>query len=224
MRLCALVFIGMLVAGEFAGETTAGDGAVRALDEGDARRESQLVGYSVTEHYTLVVHRLSQTAEMTVETVYRRGQGKTFHVDSRSGSSTLQSRVFDRLLSEEGEMSRGEGRRHTLVNSENYGARLTGEAEVAGRQCYVLELTPRVKSTHLLQGRAWIDQADGSLIRIEGRPGASPSFLTGRPMISREYERVGDFWLARVSRSVTESLVFGKTDLSIEYRDYRILE
>jgi len=215
--------LSLLFARTFIADTTAEQTAIRALDEAEARRESRLEGYSVTEHYTLQVSRFVKSAEMTVETVYQKGQGKSFTVVSRSGSAMLQSRVFDRLLREEGEMSRGEARRHTLVNSENYAIRLAGEETRTGRICYVLELTPRTKSEHLLQGRAWIDKEDGSLIRIEGIPTANPSFLTGRPAIVREYEKVGDFWLARSSHAVSDSFLVGKTELSIDYRDYRIL-
>ena len=121
-------------------------------------------------------------------------------------------------------MSRGETRQNMLVNSQNYAIRLAGEAIVAGRTCYELELTPRTKSLHLLHGHAWIDKGDGALIRIEGIPAASPSLLTGRPTITRDYAHVGDFWLAQRSRAVSASFLSGKTVLTIEYRDYRILD
>jgi negative regulator of sigma E activity len=198
--------------------------AIRALEQAEARRESRLAGYTVTEHYKVASTRFGQSAEMTVETVYRRDQGKTYKVLSRSGSTTLQSRVFDRLLREEGEMSRGESRRRLLVNEGNYGMKYVGEEARAGRKCYVLELTPRVKSPHLLKGRAWIDAEDGYLVRLEGKPTASSSFLSGRPMITREYTKVGEFWLAQTSHAVSDTFLLGKSELTIEYRDYRIVE
>lgn len=217
-------FLLSFLSGRTFAEETSEQTAIRALDQAEARRESRLAGYSVMEQYTLRGSRFGKFAEMTVETLYQRGHGKSFHVVSRSGSPMLQSRVFDRLLTEEGEMSRGEARQHTLVNSENYAMRLAREDILAGTRCYVLELTPRTKSTHLLQGRAWIDKEDGSLIRIEGIPTANPSFLAGRPTITREYEKVGEFWLAQNSHAMSDSFFFGKTELTIEYRDYHILK
>ena len=148
--------------------------------------------------YAIRSSRFNKSAAMTVRTIYRQGEGKSYHVVARSGSAMLQTRVFDQLLQEEAEMSRGETRRRELVNSENYVLRLVGEETRVGRKCFLLELTPRAKSTHLLRGKAWIDQEDGSLVRIEGKPTASPSFLTGRPTVIREYEKVGDFWLAKI--------------------------
>ena len=87
----------------------------------------------------------------------------------------------------------------------------------------MLELTQRGRRPHLLRGRAWIDQEDGSLIRIEGRPTASLSFLAGRPSVVRDYEKVGDFWLAKSSQAVSDSFFFGTTELSINYIDYHLL-
>jgi len=198
--------------------------AIRALEQAEARREAQLAGYSVTEEYAIRSSRFNKSAAMTVRTIYRLGEGKSYNVLARSGSAVLQTKVFDQLLQEEAEMSRGEARRHALVNSENYILRLAGEETRAGRRCYVLELTPRAKSTHLLRGHAWIDKEDGSLIRIEGKPTASPSFLTGRPLVIRDYEKVADFWLAKSSQAASDSFFLGKTQLSIEYLDYHLLK
>src|SRR6266478_3176661 len=70
--------------------------AIRAIDAAELRRETRLRGYTVTEHYTLKSSRFNNSAEMTVAVVYRRDQGKTYQIISRSGSPMLQSRVFDR--------------------------------------------------------------------------------------------------------------------------------
>lgn len=215
--------VSFLLARTAIGQTAAEQIAIRALDQAEARREAHLAGYTVTEEYAMRSARFSKSAEMTVKTRYRQGEGKSYDVVVRTGSAILQTRVFDQLLQEEAEMSHGEARRRALVNSENYVMRLVGEEARDGRRCYVLELMPRAKSTHLLRGRAWIDKEEGSLIRIEGRSTASPSFLTGRPMIVRDYEKVGDFWLAKSSYAVSDSLFLGKTELSINYLDYRLL-
>jgi hypothetical protein len=205
------------------GQTVAEQNAIRALEQAEARREARLAGYSVTEEYAIMSRRFDKSAAMTIKTLYRQGEGKSYEVIVRTGSSILQTRVFDKLLQEEAEMSRGEARRRAMVNSENYVMRLAGEETRAGRECYVLELMPRAKSPHLLKGHAWIDKEDGSLIRIEGRPMASPSFLTGRPAVVRDYEKISDFWLAKSSRAVSDSLFLGKTELSIDYLDYHLL-
>lgn len=214
LMLCASSKLPAQSAPEFA--------AIQAIDAAELRRETRLRGYTVTEHYSLKSSRFNNSAEMTVATVYRKDQGKSYQIVSRSGSAMLQSRVFDRLLREEGEMSRGEARQQTLVNTRNYGMRFAGEEIRSGRKCYILDLTPRRASAHLLKGRAWIDAEDGTLLRIEGRPTASASFFAGRPMITREYEKAGDFSLAKSTHAESSSFFFGKTELQIEYSDYHV--
>jgi hypothetical protein len=55
-----------------------------------------------------------------------------------------------------------------------------------GKLCYVVDIRPRAHNFSLIEGTAWVDSQGFSLLRIEGRPGASPSFWTGRPFIERE--------------------------------------
>jgi len=196
---------------------------LQLLDQAELRRETQLAGYTVTERYVLHGSRIIKDAEMTVETTYRRGEGKTFRVISRSGSSLAQSQVFDRILKEQGEMSRGEGRKQSLVNSDNFEIHLAGEDTVANRPCYVLLLNPRIKSPHLLKGRAWIDKATGALIKIEGTPTADSSLFASRPTIVREYEFVDGYSLARRSQANSSSFLSGKTEIIIDYSDYQVL-
>jgi hypothetical protein len=222
-RSCALAgLLPFCMSSQISAQPPPEEAAIRAIDAAELRRETHLRSYTVTEHYTIKSSRFHNSAEMTVAVEYRRDKGKTYQIVSRTGSPMLQSRVFDRLLREEGEMSRGEARQQTLVNSRNYEMRLKSEEIRAGRKTYVLDLTPRKASPHLLKGRAWIDAEDGTLMRIEGRPTASSSFFAGRPMITREYEKAGDLSLAKSTLADSSSFIFGKTELRIEYIDYHI--
>jgi hypothetical protein len=119
-------------------------------------------------------------------------------------------------------MSQGSAWQQYRVTSANYRIRLVGEEVVRGRPCEVLELIPRRKSPHLLRGRAWVDAKDYSLVRIEGRPSASLSFLAGRPMIVRDYENIYGFAFAKRSHALSDSLLLGTTELTIEYSGYKL--
>ena len=90
---------------------------IRQIDQAELRRESKLTGYTVTEHYTIRNSRIGNPAEATIETTYKRGQGKTYKVLSRSGPSLLRNRVLDRLLQEETQMSRGKMREQAIITS-----------------------------------------------------------------------------------------------------------
>jgi hypothetical protein len=205
-----------------AAEPVREESVIRGVDQAEVNRETNLTGYSVTGHYTVRSNRFQTSAEMTVAIVYRKGAGKSYQVLSRSGSSVLQTRVLDRLVQEEQEMSRGGIRQHVVVTSANYKMKLVSKEPVVGRSCEVLELSPLTKSPHLLRGRAWFDEEDHSLVRIEGRTAASASFWAGRPMIVRDYEKIEGFSMAKRSHALAETLLLGKTELTIEYSDYKI--
>ena len=198
------------------------ESVIRGVDQAEVNRETNLTGYSVTGHYAVRSNRFQTSAEMTVSIVYRKGAGKSYQVLSRSGSSVLQTRVLDRLVQEEAAMSRGDIRPHVVVTSANYKMKLVSKEPVVGRSCEVVELSPLTKSPHLLKGRAWVDAEDHSLVRIAGRPVTSASFWAGRPLIVRDYEKIEGFSMAKRSHALADTLLLGKTELTIEYSDYKI--
>jgi len=195
---------------------------VQGIENAQRYKEQCLAGLTATEHYVVKNSHFNEAALMTVHVSYKRGAGKTYEVVSRSGPGLLQRRVLDRLLEEESAMSRGTERERSLLTTANYSMELSGSQEIAGRQCYVLNLAPKSRNTHLLKGRAWIDSTTFSLVRIEGRPTASPSFWTGKPLIVRDYMPVQGFWLAEHSHATSEGFFAGTTQLDVHYTEYSI--
>lgn len=195
---------------------------IRELDRAQARREADLGGYSVTEYYTVHNSRFNTAAEIEVHANFTRDAGKTYRVTSSSGSSLLQTRVLDKLLKEEAEMSHGILWQQSRVISANYRMRLFGEEVVEGHPCDVLELVPLVKGPHVLKGRAWVNAKNHLLVKIEGRPSTSPSFLAGRPMIVREYENIDGFAFAKRTHAISDSLLLGRTELTILYSGFKL--
>ncbi len=195
---------------------------VESIDRAQEQRELRLAGYTVIEHYTIRNSRFDTAAEMVVEATYLKGIGKSFRIISRSGPSFLQTRVMDRVIKEEEEISRGDLRRNVLLISENYEIKPIGRESIQGKECDTVELTPRKKSTHLLKGKAWVDAENHLAIRVEGKPTASISFLAGRPEVVRDYEEIDGFSLARKSSALSESFILGKTELTVEYTGYHV--
>jgi hypothetical protein len=196
---------------------------IRRIDEAELRRESRLAAYTVTEYYTIENSHFSKPAEATIETTYKRGQGKTYKVLSRTGPLLLRNRVLDRVLQEERDMSRSKMREQAIITSANYDMKLVGKAPAAETVCDVLELIPRRKSPYLLKGRLWLDAARMMIVKIEGKPPTSASFFSGRPQIVREYEEVNGFPLAQHNHAVSSSFLFGRSTVDIEYRNYHVI-
>lgn len=195
---------------------------LQGIDKAQEYRERCLEAYTVTEHYSVRNSRFDETARMVVKTTYRKGQGKSFQVVSRSGPSLLKGRVFDSLLHGESEVSRVPAREHSLITTANYHMRLIATEKIDGRDCYVVELEPKHRSSHVLRGRAWFTRDSYALVRIEGRPAASVSFLTGRPFVTRDYQFFDGFWLAVKSHAHSQGFFAGESDLTIDYTGYTV--
>jgi hypothetical protein len=195
---------------------------IRGIDQAQTSREEKLTAYSVTETYKLHNARFTETAEMVVNVAYKRGAGKTYQVVSRTGPSFLQTGVLDKMLKEEAELSRGKTRESALVTSANYQMKPLGQQVLEGRTCEMIDLTPRKKSAHLLLGKAWVDARTHNLIRIEGKPTASPSFWAGSPKVIRDYAEIEGFSFAIRTHATSQSFLLGKSELSIEYNNYHV--
>jgi hypothetical protein len=196
---------------------------LRWIDQTELAREAKLAAYTVTEYYTITNSHFSRPAEATIETTYKRGQGKTYRILSRSGPSLLRNRVLDRLLQEESELSRGKAREQVILTSANYDMKLIGRDSLPGPVFDVVRLIPKRRSPYLLNGRLWVDPARMMIVKVEGKPPSSASFFIGRPQVVREYAQIDGFPLAQHSHAVSSSFFFGQSTIDIEYRNYHVI-
>jgi hypothetical protein len=178
--------------------------------------------YTRTQHYMATDSRFGLSAELTARMHYRRLKGKTFEVLSRSGSTILQTHVFDPLLAEEVEPRPQMVEDGSLLTTRNYSFDVSGEETVAGRRCYIVKLQPLRKDKHLLKGNAWVDAEDFGVVRVEGTFADSLSFWIGKPFMTSEYLNVSGLWFAARRHSIQNSFLAGRSELTIEYRDYQV--
>jgi hypothetical protein len=223
-RSKAVVWVVAAVITSAAFGQTSEDEVIRRTEEAQRAKETNLLGYTVTERYKVVRNGETQPAAvLEVRTVYTRDKGKDYSdIKSRTGSGALQKLVLNKILQREEEISRNDTRKHILITSDNYNMKLSGNDTIGGRKCFVLNLKARTKSPYLLDGQAWIDSQTYELVRIQGRPNERPSFWTGRPLIDRNYEDKMGFPLAITARAESNSLFFGTTVVFIEYSDYDV--
>ncbi len=223
--------IACLAAPGFAFQTTIGpspesaeQAIIRRIDAAVFARESEIVGYSVQEHYAIFRNGEAATSsEMTVQTTFRQGAGKDYKPLTQSGSSLLRSAVIEKVLAGEKEMSQADTRDSVLVDSTNYEMHLEpNPVSMAGRQCLVVNLKPRRKSPHLFNGKAWVDAQDFMVVHLEGTPSQSVSFLAGETTVSRDYIRVDGFPMAIHAEARSHSFLLGDTVLKIDYNGYQI--
>lgn len=202
------------------------DQVVDNLVRRNRERAQALLHSEATRVYRLVYHGFpgDREAEMTVKATYNSPSSKEFKVISQSGSKLIQDRVFQKLLEGEKEAAQPAIRARTLLNRDNYNFELVGyEPSNAGGQ-YVLRVSPRSRSKYVYRGMVWVDGNDFAVTHIEAEPSQNPSFWTRTSAIHHEYKKVGDFWLPARNESVSNIRLGGCATLTIEYRDYRVVD
>jgi len=196
---------------------------IQRIDEAEIARETNLAGYTVTEHYSVFRNGdATPSASATVQTIYKRGQGKECAVINRTGSQFLQKYLIDRVLHEQKGISAGDARKNALIVSANYTMQFDHEESLSGRDCLVLKLIPKEKSPYLMDGQIWVDARNYHLVRVKGSPSAMPSIWTGLPEIQRDYQELAGFAVAKTSRSESKRPVIGTTVVEIDYENYQI--
>jgi outer membrane lipoprotein-sorting protein len=198
------------------------DAIVHRMVQADDARLERLDHYIAQRKYTLVNTRFSKRAELTAKVSYRKPGDKSFEVLSESGSQIIRNRVLRRMLEAETDASKAGNRQQTRFLPANYEFRLLGMAELEGHPCYILDLNPRTENKYLVRGKAWVDASEFAVRRVEGSPAKNPSFWIRDTKIVQRYQKVGDFWLPLSNQSTTDVRIFGKTDVTIDYFDYRI--
>jgi len=198
-----------------------GEEILARLESETNRRHLCLKEYSVSRQYTLQNLRFGKQAAVDVLMNYRQVEGERYTVLTRSGSDKLIGIIDKVLASEAGASSPQEKARHQITAA-NYRVRLLRTESTAGRSCYVLDLTPRMKNRFLIVGKVWVDTGSYAVVRVEGQFSASLSLLVGAPYVTQEFVEVGGFWLPAHVKSVTSSFLLGPSELDIVYTNYQL--
>jgi len=190
----------------------------------NARRAARLRSYRGLRLYELDYKGLpaNKHAKMVVKIKYEVPDTE-FEVISQEGSKLLLNRVLLKLLQIEREASKNDSRAETALNRSNYNFVLLGDDLVAGRKCYMLQVTPRRPSRFLYVGTVWVDADEFAVIRMKARPFKSPSFWITKTEIVHQYAKQGEFWLASTNLSTSSIRFGGQAVLKIDYRDYQVV-
>jgi len=194
---------------------------VRKLVQQNERRSDQLKGYTERREYTVVYHGIaSMRASMSVEVRYDAPSEKQFKILAQNGPKLLVDRVLKKLLETEQEAAKNPSQ--TALTPVNYVFSLLGEQKVAGRECYLLHVEPRVASKFLYEGTVFVDAEDYAVVQIEAKPARNPSFWIGKTTIHHTYSKTGQFWLPEHNRSESAVRLGGTAVLTIDYGPYHV--
>jgi hypothetical protein len=199
---------------------TAGDVVDRMIAH-DRERQAVLHGYTAMRRYVLENQSHHKRAEMVVRMTYGGDGSKQFEVISTDGWAGARKHVFPRLLEAETEAARPDLVERSRITPGNYTFELSGTESVRGRVAYVMAIEPKTPNKYLTRGRIWVDADEFAIVRVEGEPAKIPSFWFKSVHFVHDYDKIGSFWLAVSDRSVTNVRVFGATEMTIEYFDYK---
>jgi hypothetical protein len=226
-RLLITKLVAVLSAGSLLAQQTPDLSAVvRGVDASVKNRIDQLASYTVTEHYLVFRGRgdAKQVADMVVETTFRKNSGKTYKIISQSGSSFWRNEVLNRLLENERLMSKPGNVETALINSSNYVMTLDKNSiqSLNGRQCIVLDISPRRSSEYLFKGVLWVDSHDFAIVQLKGIAGKSAFFLTGAAEVTRSYAELDNLPMATHAEAVSGSTLLGQTTVKVDYANYKL--
>jgi len=199
---------------------------VRGVDASVKNRIDRLGGYTVTEHYAVFRGKEAThpAAEMLVKTTYRKQTGKSYDIVSQSGAAIWRDEVLGTLLDNEKRMSQPGSVETALINSTNYDMKLDANARerVNGRDCLVLDITPRRSSPYLFKGKLWVNAEDFAIMQLEGTAAKSAFFLASAAEVSRQYDELSGLPMATHAQAVSGSALLGKTVVKVDYSDYKL--
>lgn len=204
------------------------DGAavIRQVDAAVAARVSSVVGFTDIEHYA--VYRGDDdkhpVAEMTVRDTYEKYVGKTYTILSESGSRAVLRFGLKPIIDGEKTINLPGNVEKSWFDSANYEMKLKpgGAERMNGRDCYVLDVTPRRKATNMIDGTMWVDARSGAIVQIEGIASRRPSVFAGPTHMMRQYMQVNGFPMATHARAESNSMFFGRIVVAIDYSDYHL--
>src|SRR5271166_1579635 len=197
------------------------DDVIAKLIDHNSQRDKVGGGYTGSRRYVLENQRMNKRAEMLVSVKCDPNGAKHFEVVSEEGWKSANKRVVRKMLESETETSQPEIRRTTSLTPENYRFQMLGNDSVDARPTYVIQVLPKREDKYLIEGRVWVDTEDFAVVRVEGKPAKNPSFWTRSIHFVQQYHKSGTFWFPISTESVTDARIFGKTEVTISYFDYR---
>jgi len=221
-----MLFLNAVLATAMAAENTlpvlSVEDVVSRMVQADEKRISEFPGYTAKRRYYIENKRVNKRAEIMVQVTCTSTGSRSFAVLSESGSSIIRTRVLRKMIDAELEASQQDGRERNRIIPNNYDFRLTGREITDGRLAHVLEIVPKTQNRFLIRGRIWVDTEEYAITRIEGTPAKNPSFWTRSIHIVHRYGKTGPFWLPVLNQSHAEARIFGSTEVTIDYFDYRL--
>jgi len=138
------------------------------------------------------------------------------------GDSTVNKQVIARYLSAEAEAQKERQQPSLAVTPRNYRFKYKGLGQLDGRTAHIFQVTPKRNRQGLFTGEVWIDAATCLRVRESGCLVKSPSIFLKKVAFIRRYEIRDGISVPRQVRSVVDTRLVGRAELTIEFINFSI--
>ena len=197
------------------------DEIIARMAEAQADNRTHFLPYIVTRDYKLFEgdNRDQARTHVVANITVMPADSKKYTIETADGSM-LGEAIVRKML--DGEVALAKDSASTDITSENYDFRLVREDESDGQQCYELEMVPKRKSKSLIRGTIWVDAHTYLPQRVEGKPGASPSFWATDVHIALRYGYIATMWMQTSSEATATVRILGRSTIISEDVKYQM--
>lgn len=193
---------------------TAQPAAPRAVAEAPVAVVQSAVGYTARRTLVARSEKLDRLGWMEVETTFRPGIGMSYTVLREGGDGGIRKRVLRKVLENERQMSTPARAGRMAITGANY--------ELVRHRPRAVRMAPLRKETTLVDGVAQVD-AQGRLVRVEGRLAKSPSFWVRSVTITRKYQPIAGHAMPVHVESVADVKLAGSCEFAM-WIDYTTVD
>jgi hypothetical protein len=154
--------------------------------------------FTVRRDYQLFDKKWESKAQVVARIIFVPPDQMRYEVEQSRGGigEKILRDMLDREMEALHEVS------HRELSIRNYDFSLAGEETVDGRRCHVLALHPKREERDLIRGRALVDAETYHVLRLEGEPVKSPSWLIRDLHITMRFADVDGTWMRTLTHAV----------------------
>jgi len=194
------------------------DQIVTRMEQVRAAERDHNPAYTVTREYQLSAEGAPPISDVVAEVSYVPPAEKEYVIVKSEGSERGAG-IVRKVLDHEASMA-SHWQPHA-VSPDNYGFALLGRESLDGRDCYVLQLSPKRVAVELVRGKAWIDASDFHILRVAGETAKSPSIWLKKLTVTIDYGQVNGVWLETSTQAVADVRFAGMHVLTSRDLDVR---
>ncbi len=192
---------------------------VERMQQARAAERDHNVAYTVDREYQLSPAGAAQPSSEVVAEVSFLPPAEKQYVIVKSEGNDRGAGIVRRVLDHEVAMA-SHWQPHD-ISPANYDFALLGREAIDGRECYVLQLTPKREAVELVRGKAWVDTSNFSIRRIEGETAKSPSLWVKNVHLTIIYGEVNGVWLETATQAIADVRFAGTHVLTSRELDVR---